>query len=114
MCYIGVLAQGMISTNKNYAQIDTMNLEAKILRSDELVEANIDDDKVMMSVESGLYFGLDAVASRVWELLETPLNVSELVDILTKEFDVDSTQCLEDIEPFINMLHEHKLISFAE
>lgn len=91
-----------------------MNLKAKILRSDELVEANIDDDKVMMSVESGLYFGLDAVASRVWELLEKPLNVSELVDILTQEFDVDATQCLEDIEPFINTLHEHKLISFAE
>jgi hypothetical protein len=91
-----------------------MNAEAKILRSDDLVEADIDNDKVMMHVDSGLYFGLDAVAARVWELLEQPLSINELVDSLTQEFDVEADQCRSDIESFITKLQENKLIAFDQ
>ena len=89
-----------------------MSLEVKLVRSEDLVEADIDNDKVMMDIESGLYFGLDAIAARIWALLEQPLSVSELVNILTQEFDVDAEQCRKDLEPFLAKLQENNLISF--
>lgn len=85
--------------------------DVKLLRSGDLIEADIDDDKVMMSVESGMYFGLNPVAARVWELLAQPRNMTEVVEVLTQEFDVDPDQCRSDVAHFIEQLNENKLIS---
>ena len=84
----------------------------KFLRVGNVVEANIDDEKVMMCVETGNYFGLNAVAARVWDHLAEPISMSDLIGLLTQEFDVDAQECRRTVEPFIEQLIESKLISF--
>jgi Coenzyme PQQ synthesis protein D (PqqD) len=75
-----------------------------------IVANDIDDEKVMMNVEKGQYYGLDPVGSRVWELLERPVRVAELIDALTLKYDVDRATCERDVLAFLEELHEDGII----
>jgi hypothetical protein len=73
---------------------------------EDIVASDIDDEKVMMSVEKGRYYGLDPVGSRVWELIGKPIKVSELVDALLLKYDVDRATCERDVRVFLEKLQE--------
>ncbi len=87
-----------------------INLNAVIKRNPELVSSDIDGEKVMMSIESGEYFGLDPVGTRIWELIEKPIRIDELVNLLLVEFEVTKEQCEVDTIEFLNELQEKNLL----
>ena len=90
--------------------MSSISLSSKIKRNPELVSTDVDGEKVMMSVDSGEYFGLDPVGGRIWELIENPIRIDDLVDILLEEFDVSKEQCEIDTLEFLNELREKKLL----
>lgn len=53
-------------------------LSSIVATSNDLVSSDLDGEVVMMSIDNGEYYGLDAVGSRVWALLERPQAVSDL------------------------------------
>ena len=61
--------------------------ESIIHQIDDIVASDIDDEKVMMSVEKGEYFGLDPIGSRVWDMIDKPIKVTELIDLLLPNYD---------------------------
>ena len=81
-----------------------------IRRNPELVSSNLDGETVMMSVESGEYFGLDSVGSRIWELIENPVEVDGVIGALLDEFEVSREQCEADTVEFLNQLFDKKLL----
>jgi hypothetical protein len=88
------------------------NPNQKLQRNSEIIEADIDNEKVMMSIENGSYYGMNPVASYVWTLLETPHSLKELVEQTTQEFEVSLQECQQDIEPFLQQLIEKKMLNF--
>jgi hypothetical protein len=83
-----------------------ITLESTVSQIEDIVASDIDDEKVMMSVEKGQYFGLEPVGSRVWELIEKPVKVSELIDALLGKYDVDRETCEKDVLAFLEELNE--------
>ena len=82
-----------------------------ITQTGPVVSADVDDgEKVMMSVEQGMYYGVDAVGSRIWELIEHPVSVSQLCDTLQEEFDVSCVICQQDVLNFLRELQKDALI----
>jgi hypothetical protein len=84
-----------------------------ITRSEGLVEADIDDEIVMMSIEQGDYYGLDSTASRIWKLLEQPQTVSKITAQLMAEYDVAAEQCRTDMASFIGEMAEHGIVTIS-
>ncbi|MFX4263226.1 lasso peptide biosynthesis PqqD family chaperone [Pelotomaculum propionicicum] len=78
-----------------------------------LVAADLDHKKVMMSIESGKYYGLDSIGSRIWELIGKQHTVRELVLELVKEYDVDEVTCRRDLLAFLNKLNDQGLIDIV-
>jgi hypothetical protein len=68
----------------------------------------------MMSVEKGQYFGLEPVGSRVWELIEKPVKVAELIDGLLGKYDVDRETCEKDVLAFLEELHEAGILQVED
>ena len=89
-----------------------LELNTRIHLNQELLSSEIDGETIMMSVENGKYYGLNAVASRIWELVKEEPLFSEIIAQLTTEFNVDKTVCQNDTEDFILQLAENKLITF--
>ena len=81
-----------------------------VAQIEELVSSDLDGETVMMSVENGKYYGMDAIGSRIWALIKQPCSVSELCDILLTEFNVARERCEKDVLIFLNKLAEDNLI----
>lgn len=90
--------------------MNSINLNSIIKRNPELVSTEVDGERVMMSVDSGEYFGLDPVGSRIWELIENPIRVDSLLDLLIDEFDVSKEQCESDTFEFLNELRDKNIL----
>ena len=81
-----------------------------ISQIEEIVASDIDGETVMMSIENGKYYGLDDIGSRIWELIERPVKVSDLIDTLLERFDVDRETCERDVLKFLNELNDDKVL----
>lgn len=89
---------------------NNISAESVVCQIEDIVASDIDDEKVMMSVEKGQYYGLDPIGSRVWELIEKPVKVTELIDALLLKYDVDRETCERDVLAFLEELHERGIL----
>lgn len=88
--------------------------ETVVKRNPEMITNEVDGELVMMSIENGEYYGLDEIGSRIWELIETPLSLKELVTKLIEEFEVTEEECMADTLDFISELNERNLVLVVE
>lgn len=86
----------------------------RYIQSKQVVQSKIDDEVVMMDIESGFYFGLNSVASIIWELLKDGKTVDELADYLITEYDVSREKCLEETDILIKKMLDLKVIRCLE
>ena len=84
--------------------------ESIIKQVDDIVASEIDGETVMMSIENGQYYGLDFIGSHIWELIKTPIKVSDLIDTLLEKYDVDGDTCQRDVLAFLNDLNQDNIL----
>ena len=80
-------------------------------RTSSFVGARIDDEFVLMSVESGKYFGFGSVGASIWEALNDPISIDSLVNLICDNYEVSEHDCRPDVNAFIEDLVAHKLVS---
>jgi hypothetical protein len=73
----------------------------KFVRNNKTITGRLSDELVMMDIDAGKYFSLNPVATRIWDLLENPLDTNELCSILQNEYDIDAGQCKKDVEDYL-------------
>jgi len=78
-----------------------------------LITADMDEEKVMMNIENGKYFGLDPIGRYIWELIEKPHTARGVVDVLLNEYDVEEKICQNEVMKFLNRLHAQGLIAIG-
>lgn len=88
----------------------SLNLDSIVARSEELVTSNLDGEVVMMSIDNGKYYGLDAIGSEIWQLLETPRSIRALCDLLLPQYKVAREQGEQDVLAFCEQAREQKII----
>lgn len=91
-----------------------INLDTVISRRDALLSNNLGNDVVMMDIEQGNYYGLEAVAARIWELTEQPVSVNSLCVNLMAEYDISPEKCREEVVEFLDDLLQHKIIQIVD
>lgn len=67
-----------------------------LARGKSIAATDLDDETVMMDLETGRYFHLDDIATAVWRLLETPCRLDALIARLLEEYDVTEDVCRND------------------
>ncbi len=88
-----------------------ITIETVISQIEEIVASDIDGETVMMSVENGKYYGLDDIGSRIWELIERPVKVSDLNNTLIERYDIDRETCERDVLKFLNGLDDDRILA---
>lgn len=74
------------------------------------LSANLGDEAVIAGVTRGNYYGLNAVAAHVWELIQTPSRVDDLRDTIAAEYDVTPERCGADLLELLARLQAEGLI----
>jgi hypothetical protein len=88
----------------------SISTESIVCQIEDIVASDIDDEKVMMSIEKGQYYGLDPVGSRIWDLMDKPVAVSALIAQLLSKYDVDRETCERDVLAFLEELREDGIL----
>jgi len=89
------------------------NLDAVVKRNSEIVHSDMDGETVMMSIVNSSYYGLNSVASHIWDLLESEMSVRHLCDLLQEKYDVSEAQCSEEVCIFLNKMAEDNIIEIT-
>ena len=90
-----------------------ISLDTVVNRNKDLDATDMDGELVMMDIDKGKYYSINSVGSRIWELIENPLSVNEVISILLKEFDVDEKTCTDTVLDFLNGIHNEEIITIV-
>lgn len=71
-------------------------------------------DKVMMGLISGNYYHLSGAGGYIWDLLESPMTVNQLIERLTAEFEIEEADCREQVLTFLQILKREDMIIVAD
>jgi len=78
-----------------------------VRRKGDWLSAKIGEELVMMSAAKGNYIGLSDVASRIWEIIETPRDFDAICTQLENEFEVSPETCRAEVRAFVDELVNH-------
>lgn len=81
-----------------------------LIRNREILATDLDQETVLMSIDAGAYYGLAETAQTIWNLLETPLTFTELVDRLVKTYNVTHEECAADLQHFLGAMEQEGLL----
>ena len=79
--------------------------------SEDVVSREIAGEVVLMDLESGLYFGLDEVGARIWQLLDKEAqDIAAICDAIVAEYDASRDVVEADTMALMSDLLERGLI----
>jgi hypothetical protein len=74
------------------------------------ISSDLAGEVVILNLQSGIYYGLDSVGARIWNLIHEPIEVNEVLSILLDEYDVDPESCAADVLSMIMQLNAKELV----
>ncbi len=87
-----------------------LSLASVVVAAPEQVSCELNKETVVLSLADSLYFGLDAVGTRIWEIIHSPTTIGTVRDAILSEYDVDADQCESDLAGLLEELSRHRLI----
>jgi hypothetical protein len=68
------------------------------------------DATVVLDMEQGRYYGLNATGAWLWDLLAEPMLIRDLYGKLAAEFAVPQPQCEQDVMTYVQELLARGLV----
>ena len=91
-----------------------LTLNSVVQRDPEVIAAEADQDLIMVSVATGNYYGVSDVAREIWDAIEHPKRISELVGDLIASYQIDSSVCEEQTLSFLKVLLDEGLLQVKD
>ena len=84
---------------------------ATVLRTEGLLSTTVDDELVVLNIDAGCYVAIDRIGRRIWELLESPWLVNDLIAVLAAEFDANPSIVAADLAAFLLELEREGMVN---
>jgi hypothetical protein len=66
-----------------------------------------------VNLTTGVYFGLDAMGARIWNLIREETTFAEVCDRISNLYDVEPHQLERDLREFFGQLADQGLIEIS-
>ena len=73
------------------------SLRDSVTVAPDVVFRELDGEAVILNLESGIYFGLDHVGTRIWQLIQAHGSLQKVFETMCDEFDVGSDALERDL-----------------
>ena len=87
-----------------------MDLNQRITFADTVFAQEVDDEMVILDMESENYFGLDEVGTSIWHAMQEYGTLQEVFDALLEQYDVEPEILEKDLSDFVEKLLESGLV----
>jgi hypothetical protein len=81
-----------------------------IVAAEGQVSCDLAGEAVILDLKSGEYYGLNPVGARIWNLVQEPHTVSEVLSVIVEEYDVAPDRCEQDLLALVEELAAKGLI----
>jgi hypothetical protein len=92
------------------AKQNTIHRGSTVCQSKETLSNSVDAETVLLNISKSSYYGMGPVASHIWNALAQPIRVTDLIENLLQEFDVERETCERDVINFLQQLSSEDLI----
>ena len=89
-------------------------LESRISVPEDVLFRDLSGEAVVLNLETGKYYGLDEVGTRMWSLLTQHGRVEPAYQALLDEYDVAEEQLRQDVLSLVDELASHGLLQVDE
>jgi hypothetical protein len=80
----------------------------------EQISSDLAGEAVILNLKDGVYYGLDDVGARIWNLIQEPQSVDDICDRIFEEYDVGAGQCEHDVLALLDELAAAGLIEVRD
>ena len=87
-----------------------ISLDSRVAIHEDAVFRELDGEAVILQLDAGMYFGLDPVGTRLWQLIETHGALRPVLDAALSEFDVAPDVLEQDLLDLVSTLVEKRLV----
>jgi hypothetical protein len=87
--------------------------DSTIVAAARQVSYTVAGEAVVLDLGAGVYYSLNPVAARVWELVQNPVTVDGINRMLLSEYDVDPETCGYDLLDLIRDLAARQLVTIT-
>jgi len=91
--------------------MSAISLDRTVRIGEDTVFRELAGEAVLLQLQAGMYFGLDPVGTRLWELMAERGHLRAVLDCAQQEFDVDPVTLERDLLALVTQLEEKKLVS---
>lgn len=87
-----------------------ITLDTRVAIHEDAVFRELDGEAVILQLEAGMYFGLDPVGTRLWQLIEAHGQLRPVLDAALGEFEVAPDVLERDLIELVAGLAEKQLV----
>jgi Coenzyme PQQ synthesis protein D (PqqD) len=93
---------------------DRPSLSSHLHIPSEILHHDLQGEAVVLNLTSGVYFGLDALGARIWQLIREQSVLHKVVASLVDEYDVTEQECLHDVLALVAQMQENGLVEVVD
>jgi hypothetical protein len=82
--------------------------------ADDLLVTEFGAELVVLNLRDGVYYGLEDVGARIWQLIQEPVTVAAICDVVASEYDVERVNCETDTRALLGELAARGLVEVRE
>ena len=87
-----------------------ISISSVVVAAKDQVSSDLGEEVAILDLKNGVYYGLDAVGARIWNLIQEPKAVNEIWDVLLDEYEVEPEQCERDLLTLLEKLVAENLV----
>ena len=91
-----------------------ISISSVVVAAKDQVSSDLGEEVVVLDLKNGVYYGLDAVGARIWNLIQEPKAVNEIRDVLLDEYEVEPEHCERDLLALLEELVAENLVEVRD
>ena len=92
----------------------TLATESRVVVSKDQVSSDLGGEAAILNLKNSVYYGLDPIGARVWQLIQEPTTFGQIRDVLRAEYDAEPVQLEADIRDLLQELAEQGLVEITQ
>jgi hypothetical protein len=88
----------------------SLSVHSVVVAAGEQVSCPLGEESAILNLKNSVYYGMNAVGTRVWTLLKQPRSIEELRDTLLTEYEVGAELCERDLLDLLEKMRSEGLI----
>ena len=90
-----------------------VSFEDRVKLPDDVLISSLQEESVILNLDTERYFGLDDVGTRMLSVLTTSASIEEAYNLLREEYEVDDDVLKQDLLALVDQLVQQGLIEIS-